>query len=135
VPDQHRPPASPGGPTSIVPVVRCSNFRASVAFFTRVLDFAWLDGDREYTDPCMCILQRGSGRLILSSHAGDGEYGQAIVVAVDDVDALWTSFLARGLRPPDRPSPVHQGPLDQTWGTREFYVDDPDGNTLRFVQG
>jgi hypothetical protein len=21
-----------------------------------------------------------------------------------------------------------------TWGTREFYVDDPDGNTLRFTQ-
>jgi hypothetical protein len=30
---------------------------------------------------------------------------------------------------------VHEGPLDQTWGTREFYVDDPDGNTIRFVQG
>jgi hypothetical protein len=23
----------------------------------------------------------------------------------------------------------------KTWGTREFYVDDPDGNTLRFTQG
>jgi hypothetical protein len=29
---------------------------------------------------------------------------------------------------------VHAGPIDQTWGTREFYVDDPDGNTLRFTQ-
>jgi len=25
-------------------------------------------------------------------------------------------------------------PVDQTWGTREFYVTDPDGNTLRFRQ-
>jgi uncharacterized glyoxalase superfamily protein PhnB len=25
-----------------------------------------------------------------------------------------------------------QEPLDQTWGMREFYVHDPDGNTLRF---
>ena len=42
---------------------------------------------------------------------------------------------ARGLDPSGKPdSPVHQGPLDQTWGTREFYVDDPDGNTLRFTQ-
>lgn len=31
-------------------------------------------------------------------------------------------------------SPVHQGPIDQTWDTREFYVDDPDGNTLAFTQ-
>jgi hypothetical protein len=29
---------------------------------------------------------------------------------------------------------VHEGPLDQSWGTREFYVDDPDGNTIRFTQ-
>lgn len=31
-------------------------------------------------------------------------------------------------------SMVHEGPIDQSWGTREFYVDDPDGNTLRFTQ-
>src|SRR5438477_12190220 len=30
---------------------------------------------------------------------------------------------------------VHEGPIDQSWGTREFYVDDPDSNTLRFTQG
>jgi catechol 2,3-dioxygenase-like lactoylglutathione lyase family enzyme len=120
----------------IIPVVRCSDFRASVAFYTRVLDFVWVDGDREMQDPCMCILGRDGAELILSSHAGDGEYGQAVVVTCDDVDALWASFGARGLRvPEDRPSPVHRGPLDQTWGTREFYVDDPDGNTIRFVQG
>ena len=29
-------------------------------------------------------------------------------------------------------SPVHQEPLNQTWGMREFYVTDNDGNTLRF---
>ncbi len=121
---------------TLIPVVRCSHFRTSVAFYTRVLDFAWLDGDREYADPCMAVLQRGGARLILSSHAGDGEFGQAIVVTADAVDALWASFLARGLRvPEERASPVHHGPLDQTWGTREFYVDDPDGNTIRFVQG
>jgi hypothetical protein len=25
-----------------------------------------------------------------------------------------------------------RAPTDQSWDTREFYVDDPDGNTLRF---
>jgi hypothetical protein len=24
-------------------------------------------------------------------------------------------------------------PTDQTWGNREMYVQDPDGNTLRFL--
>lgn len=35
---------------------------------------------------------------------------------------------------PDSPQGVHEGPINQSWGTREFYVDDPDGNTLRFTQ-
>src|SRR5215475_11610154 len=47
-------------------------------------------------------------------------------------------FRARGLKTPgnpDAPQAVHEGPIDQSWGTREFYVDDPDHNTLRFTQG
>ena len=58
----------------------------------------------------------------------------AIGLDPGDVDALFNAFVARGLVPPERDSPVHRGPTDQSWGTREFYVDDPDGNTLRFVQ-
>lgn len=74
--------------------------------------------------------------LFLSSHRGDGEFGQAIVVLTEDVDALFRKFKERGLETPGNPdSPVHEGPTDQTWGTREFWVDDPDGNTLRFTQG
>ena len=58
-----------------------------------------------------------------------------VAVLVPDVDALWATFRANGLDPSHKPqSPVHQGPLDQSWGTREFYVDDPSGNTLRFIQ-
>jgi hypothetical protein len=51
---------------------------------------------------------------------------------------LFRKFQQRGLRTPgnpEKPEAVHEGPIDQTWGTREFYVDDPDGNTLRFIQG
>ena len=72
------------------------------------------------------------------SHRGDGEFGQAIAVLTDDVDALFRKFRTRGLQTPgnpEAPTAVHEGPIDQSWGTREFYVDDPDGNTLRFTQG
>jgi hypothetical protein len=56
-------------------------------------------------------------------------------VTTDDLDALVEQYRSRGLTVPIRPeSPVHSGPIDQSWGTREFYVDDPDGNTLRFTQ-
>lgn len=54
---------------------------------------------------------------------------------VEGLDALWETFRSRGLEPPERDSSVHRGPVAQTWGTREFYVDDPDGNTLRFIEG
>lgn len=120
---------------AIVPVVRCRHMAASLRFYTEVLDFEVSGGFPELADPSFNILKRGDDTLFLSSHRGDGEFGQAVVLLVENVDALHRAFKFRGLRTPDNPdSPVHQGPIDQTWGTREFYVDDPDGNTLRFTQ-
>jgi catechol 2,3-dioxygenase-like lactoylglutathione lyase family enzyme len=98
---------------SIIPTLRCRRMRASLAFYTEVLDFRHVGGDGRVDDPAFVVLARGRDRLILSSHAGDGAFGQAVVVT----------------------TPVHAAPVDQTWGTREVYVDDPDGHTLRFVQG
>ena len=61
-----------------------------------------------------------------------------IAVMTDDVDGVFRKFRARGLQTPGDPNvpaeEVHQGPVDQNWGTREFYVQDPDGNSLRFTQ-
>jgi catechol 2,3-dioxygenase-like lactoylglutathione lyase family enzyme len=120
---------------AIVPTVRCSNMRRSLAFYESLLGFERVDENGPPDDPCFTVLLRGRDRLFLSSHSGDGEYGQAIVVETDDVERDFRALLARGLRTPGNPeSPVHEGPVDQTWGTREFYVDDPDGNTLRFTQ-
>jgi hypothetical protein len=49
------------------------------------------------------------------------------------VDSLFRKYRERGLFVPNDPrSPVHNGPIDQSWGRREFYVNDPSGNTLRF---
>jgi catechol 2,3-dioxygenase-like lactoylglutathione lyase family enzyme len=120
---------------AIIPVIRCSRMAASMAFYTSVLDFECVGGAPDPADPSFGVLTRQGDRLLLSSHRGDGEFGQAVVILSDDVDALFRTFRERGLRTPGNPdSPVHEGPVDQTWGTREFYVDDPDGNTLRFTQ-
>jgi catechol 2,3-dioxygenase-like lactoylglutathione lyase family enzyme len=122
---------------SIIPTLRCRRMRASLAFYTEVLDFRHVGGDGRVDDPAFVVLARGRDRLILSSHAGDGAFGQAVVVTTPDVDADFRRFRDRGLTPPPASagSPVHAAPVDQTWGTREVYVDDPDGHTLRFVQG
>ena len=119
---------------AIVPLVRCSNLASSLEFYTKVLDFQLLEPLDDYSDPGFAALVRQGDILYLSSHRGDGCFGQAVPILVENVEPLWSSFTSRGLRPPSRPSPVHHGPTEQTWGTREFYVDDPDGNTLRFVQ-
>jgi len=109
--------------------------RRSLAFYVELLGFERVDENGAPDDPIFTVLLRGRDRLFLSSHAGDGVYGQAIAIETDDVDADFRELRRRGLRMPGRPeSPVHEAPLDQTWGTREFYVDDPDGNTLRFTQ-
>lgn len=48
---------------------------------------------------------------------------------------LYKKYTIRGLDQSHRKeSPVHLGPYDQSWGNRELYVTDTDGNTLRFVQ-
>ena len=103
-------------------------------FYTRVLDFTRADGRDDDDEFGFVVLSRAGDLIFLSNGSGDGEFGQAIVVMTEDLDALWEKFRARAHVPPNREGPVHQGPTDQTWGTREFYVDDPDGNTLRFTQ-
>lgn len=121
----------------IIPTIRCRRLSDSLRFYTSILDFRLVGGDEDASDPGFRALEREGDWVYLSSHGGDGEFGQAIVVTCDDVDALVRSFRARGLVTPGDPAApkqVHEGPIDQSWGTREFYVDDPDGNTVRFVQ-
>jgi catechol 2,3-dioxygenase-like lactoylglutathione lyase family enzyme len=123
---------------AIIPTVRCRNMRTALAFYTGVLDFEHVDGDDRLDDPCFSIVAREGDFIFLSSHRGDGQFGQAIAIPTDNVDALFRKFRQRGLVTPgnpDAPQMVHEGPIDQSWGTREFYVEDPDGNTLRFTQG
>jgi len=120
---------------ALVPVMRCRDLRIAVAFYTGILDFTRVDGDDDPADCAVVTLARDGGQLTLS--ADDGIFGTVVVVTCSDVDELSRSFRRRGLRTPgnpDAPQLVHEGPIDQTWGTREFYVEDPDGNTLRFTQ-
>lgn len=123
---------------AIIPTFRCRSMRRALTFYCEILDFVRVNIDDEVNDPAFCVLARDGDLLHLSSHRGDGVFGAAVAITTNDVDGLFRAFRARGLRTPgnpDAPEEVHEGPIDQSWGNREFYVDDPDGNTLRFVQG
>jgi catechol 2,3-dioxygenase-like lactoylglutathione lyase family enzyme len=116
----------------IIPIIKCRDLAQSIAFYTQTLDF-------ELEDPSdtseVIDIVNGDAELQLSTMRGDSVFGSAVNVRVDDVDELFRKYVARGLDTSrHQHSPVHQGPLDQTWGMREFYVTDPDGNTLRFGQ-
>ena len=82
--------------------------------------------DENLVDPCYMGLSRDGVRIIVSSFSADGVAGGVVNFKVQDVDALHAEFVARGVK-------LDTGPVDQTWGTREMYVKDADGNSLRFM--
>ena len=123
---------------AIIPQIRCSRFGEAFQFYTKILDFEYVEGDEATTarDAAFCVLSREGDQIFLCNF--DGGTRSVIAVMTDDVDNVFAKFRARGLQTPGDPNvpaiEVHHGPLDQTWGTREFYVQDPDGNSLRFTQ-
>jgi uncharacterized glyoxalase superfamily protein PhnB len=116
----------------MVPIFRCGNMQEAIAFYTKILDFVLKN---PYAGPSDWVvdLVNDTAELQLSILPGDQPFGIAVNVQVPDVDAIVEKYLKRGLDTSGKlNSPVHQGPVNQTWGKREFYVTDPNGNTLRF---
>lgn len=113
----------------MIPVFHVSNMKKSFDFYKNILGFDLKHG--ESSDDPVVNLANDFAEIQLSSI--DGTDRAVVNVRVDDVDGLFEIFLKRGLDTSNKKqSPVHQGPLDQTWGMREFYVTDADGHTLRF---
>jgi catechol 2,3-dioxygenase-like lactoylglutathione lyase family enzyme len=119
-----------------VPVFYASDLTRSLAFYTGVLDFELRYP--AYRDLALrngvIDLIRDDAVLQLSMHMGKNPTASSANLELDhpgEVDALFAHYTARGLDQSHRTeSPVHLTPLDQTWGTREFYIGDPDGNCL-----
>jgi catechol 2,3-dioxygenase-like lactoylglutathione lyase family enzyme len=119
----------------LIPMLIVRDMPEAIAFYTDVLDFE-LALATPPDAPFYAILTRGADELHINLTHEQKAFGQSSsIVLCDDVDALFTSFVARGLSVPTRESSsVHECPLDQTWGTREVYIDDPSGNTIIFQQ-
>lgn len=111
-----------------IPVLHVTSAAAAAEFYCRQLGFRLefsAPADRPLRDPCYLGLARDAAVLHLSSHGGDGVAGGVVYFPADDVDALFAELRGRGVR-------IHLRPTDQTWGMREMYVRDPDGNSIRF---
>ncbi len=107
--------------------------KVALDFYTGILDFKIKYIEATKNDPVV-ILKNGSVQIMLSTMVGEKPFRTAANIYVRDVDKLFKKYLSTGLDISGRTdSPVHHGPLNQIWGTREFYVSDPDDNTLCFI--
>jgi uncharacterized glyoxalase superfamily protein PhnB len=113
-----------------IPVLHISSAVAAEDFYCRHLGFR-LEfahrGSPNQPDPAYMGVTRDGIWLHLSSFSHDSVPGSAVNLVVEDVDALHSEFQAKSV-------PIRLPPTNQTWGTREMYIQDPDGNSLRFQQ-
>jgi catechol 2,3-dioxygenase-like lactoylglutathione lyase family enzyme len=113
-----------------VPLLHVSTSAQAEEFYCGRLGFRRLFAYRPHEDrpdPCFLGVSRDGVLLYLSSFSGDGVAGSAACLIVVDVDALHAELVGKGVS-------IDLEPTDQTWGNREMYVRDPDGNAIRFVQ-
>ncbi|MFN2596206.1 MAG: glyoxalase superfamily protein [Pyrinomonadaceae bacterium] len=113
-----------------IPVLHVSSSAAAEEFYCGRLGFRRTFAYRveeDQSDPCYMGLARDEAELHVSSFSGDGVAGGVVFLVVDDVDALHAELVAKGVA-------ISLPPTDQTWGNREMYVCDADGNGIRFTR-
>ena len=112
-----------------IPVLHVSSSAAAEKFYCDCLGFQLHfanRADKDKPDPCYMGLTRDGVWLHVSSFSGDGVSGSVVNLFVEDVDALHAELVSKGVL-------IDTGPIDQTWGNREMYVKDTDGNVIRFI--
>ena len=112
-----------------IPVLHVSSAATAEEFYCKRLgftqQFAYRFNERQ-PDPCYMGLARDNVELHVSSFSGDGVAGGVVFLGVEDVDQLHKELKAKGVV-------IDMEPIDQSWGNREMYIHDPDGNSIRFV--
>jgi uncharacterized glyoxalase superfamily protein PhnB len=106
----------------ITPIFAVHDVEASIAYYLERLGFTncW----RWEEPPTFGGVSRDDIEIFFCKDC-QGSAGTWVSVWVDDVDALYEAFQARGAE-------IHQPPTNFPWGVREMNVGDPDGHRLRF---
>jgi catechol 2,3-dioxygenase-like lactoylglutathione lyase family enzyme len=109
-----------------IPLVHVSNFAAAEEFYCERPGFRQEfshRGDEAKADPCYVGVSRDGVWLHVLSFSGGGVSGGVGNLIVADVDALRAELVKKRVR-------IDTGPVGQTWGSREMYVKDADGNCI-----
>lgn len=112
-----------------IPLLHVSDPVSAENFYCKQLGFKKTFSYRPFGEPGPCYfgIIRDDVRVHLSSFPGDGIAGNAIVLIVDNVDALHDEFVLKDVK-------IDLEPTDQSWGNREMYIRDNDDNSVRFTQ-
>ena len=104
----------------VTPIISVGDVSARLEYYTRILGFNndWGSGDG------FASVSRDRCHLFLSQ--GDqGHPGSWIFIGVEDVDALFEEYKAKGAK-------IRHPPTNYEWAC-EMQVEDPDGNILRIA--
>lgn len=115
--------------TSAIPVIAVSDSARSEDYYCRILGFQKMFAyrpDPNKPDPCYLGVARDGVWLHLHSFKPERAGKTDAFLWVTDVDQLHAEVSARGAM-------VQLPPTDQTWGTRETGIRDPDGNVIVFA--
>src|ERR1041385_6511446 len=106
-----------------IPVLHVTSSAAAEEFYCDRLGFRQSFAYRPFggADPCYMGLARDDVELHVSSFSGDGVSGGVVFIGVEDVDALHTELVTKGVA-------IALPPTDQSWDNREMYLTDPDQN-------
>lgn len=115
--------------TSAIPVIAVSESARAEDYYCRVLGFQKMFAyppEAAKPDPRYLGVARDGVWLHLQSYKPEREGMTDAFLWVTDVDRLHEEVSARG-------AIVQLPPTNQTWGTRETGIRDPDGNVLVFA--
>jgi catechol 2,3-dioxygenase-like lactoylglutathione lyase family enzyme len=109
----------------MIPTLRITNYRRSLAFYTELLGFT-VDWEHCYDPDTAVFMQvsRGGMTLFLTQHADDCDTGGLVHFFIPDVDAWYGELRRKGV-------PVRQAPHICIEGHRMMTLVDPDGNQFR----
>jgi uncharacterized glyoxalase superfamily protein PhnB len=115
--------------TSAIPVIAVSDSVLSEDYYCRVLGFRKMFAyrpDPNKSDPCYLGVARDGVWLHLQSFKPERAGMTDAFLWVANVDLLHVEVSERG-------AVIQLPPTNQTWGTRETGIRDPDGNVLVFA--
>jgi lactoylglutathione lyase len=119
--------------TRVMPMLSCADMAASRRFYETVLGGSFVYQFPPQCDPVFLTLAFGETELGLGKLSDTGVHGRKLrpasgyrielCINVEDVDATIATLGA----------PIAMAPVDQPWGERTAYVEDPDGNLVMLV--